>query len=72
MAGLVRHRLAITNQAPRDARVFVGAELRGVLTLEQTQVAQLLVSELVTNAVRHAHGDKIVSTCGPKIGSEWV
>ena len=60
MAEPVRHRLPTTNEAPRDARVFVAAQLRGALTVEQEQVAQLLVSELVTNAVRHADGKVIV------------
>jgi anti-sigma regulatory factor (Ser/Thr protein kinase) len=50
----VIHRLPATRQAPQDARALVAAQLDEWLTPEQKQVALLLVSELVTNAVRHA------------------
>jgi anti-sigma regulatory factor (Ser/Thr protein kinase) len=53
------HRLPATNQAPQDARALVAAQLDESLTPEQMQVALLLVSELVTNAVRHAESDVI-------------
>jgi anti-sigma regulatory factor (Ser/Thr protein kinase) len=53
------HRLPATKQAPQDARALVAAQLDESLTPEQKQVALLLVSELVTNAVRHAESDVI-------------
>lgn len=58
MAELARHRLWATEQAPRTARALL-AELGESVTLEQAQVAQLLVSEVVTNALRHTPSEVI-------------
>jgi anti-sigma regulatory factor (Ser/Thr protein kinase) len=52
-------RLPATKQAPQDARALLAAQLDESLTPEQRQVALLLVSELVTNAVRHTESDVI-------------
>ena len=59
MAELARHRLLATDQAPRKARALLADLLGASLTLEQVQVAQLLVSEIVTNALRHTPSDVI-------------
>ena len=59
MAEPATHRLPATKQAPQDARALVAAQLDESLTPEQKEVALLLVSELVTNAVRHAESDVI-------------
>jgi anti-sigma regulatory factor (Ser/Thr protein kinase) len=60
VAELARHRLPATHEAPRDARALLAAQLRGAVTLEQRHVAELLVSELVTNALRHTESDVIL------------
>ena len=48
-------RLQPTLSAPATARAHVAAACRGVLSPEATEAARLLVSELVTNCVLHAH-----------------
>jgi anti-sigma regulatory factor (Ser/Thr protein kinase) len=48
-------RLQPTPRAPEAARACVTAACRGRLSQEATDAAQLLVSELVTNCVLHAH-----------------
>jgi anti-sigma regulatory factor (Ser/Thr protein kinase) len=60
MAQLARHRLPATDEAPRDARALLAAQLGGSMTFEQEQVAELLISELVTNALRHTQSDVIL------------
>ena len=60
MAQSVRSRLPATSQAAQSARALVAAQVDGALTIEQKQVAQLLVSELVTNALRHTESDVIL------------
>jgi anti-sigma regulatory factor (Ser/Thr protein kinase) len=60
VAELARHRLPATDEAPRNARALLAAQLGELLTLEQGQVAVLLISELVTNAVRHTQSDVIL------------
>ena len=47
-------RLAPGPEAPSEARRTIGAWLGAVLAEERLYEAQLLTSELVTNAVRHA------------------
>ena len=70
MAQSVRHRLPATGQAAQSARALVAAQLNGALTLEQKQVAQLLVSELVTNALAIPKATSSCSTFGPTVASE--
>ena len=48
-------RLQPTASAPATARAHVAAACRGRLSAEATDAARLLVSELVTNCVLHAH-----------------
>ena len=48
-------RLQPTLSAPAAARQHVEAACRGRLSPEATEAARLLVSELVTNCVLHAH-----------------
>src|SRR3954462_14474771 len=48
-------RLQPTASAPATARAHVTAACRGRLSAEATEAARLLVSELVTNCVLHAH-----------------
>ena len=48
-------RLQPTLTAPATARAHVSAACLGRLTPEAADAAELLVSELVTNCVRHAH-----------------
>src|SRR4051812_44458652 len=48
-------RLQPTASAPATARAHVTAACRGLLSPEATEAARLLVSELVTNCVLHAH-----------------
>src|SRR3954464_15708827 len=48
-------RLPPTATAPATARAHVTAACRGRLSAEATGAARLLVSELVTNCVLHAH-----------------
>ena len=60
MAELARHRLPATDEAPRRARALLAAQLGGFLTVEQGQVAELLISELVTNALRETQSDVIL------------
>ncbi|HET7312668.1 MAG TPA: ATP-binding protein [Mycobacteriales bacterium] len=48
-------RLQPTLSAPAVARDLVGRACRGRLSPEATEAARLLVSELVTNCVLHAH-----------------
>jgi anti-sigma regulatory factor (Ser/Thr protein kinase) len=60
VAELARHRLPATDEAPRRARALLAAQLGGFLTVEQGQVAELLISELVTNALRHTRSDVIL------------
>src|SRR3954451_1657157 len=48
-------RLPPTAMAPATARAHVTAACRGLLSAEATEAARLLVSELVTNCVLHAH-----------------
>jgi anti-sigma regulatory factor (Ser/Thr protein kinase) len=60
VAEIARHLLSATDEAPRNARALLAAQLSGFLTLEQGQVAELLISELVTNALRHTQSDVIL------------
>ena len=60
VAELAQHRLPATDEAPRNARALLVAQLGEFLTLEQGQVAELLISELVTNALRHTQSDVIL------------
>ena len=60
MAGFARCRLEATGTAPAEARALLARQLGGFLTLEQEQLAQLLVSELVTNALRHTQSNVIL------------
>jgi anti-sigma regulatory factor (Ser/Thr protein kinase) len=60
VAELARHRLPATDEAPRDARALLSAQLGESLTVEQGQVAELLISELVTNALRHTESAVIL------------
>ena len=60
VAELARHRLPATDEAPRNARALLAVQLGELLTLEQGQVAELLISELVTNALRHTQSDVIL------------
>jgi anti-sigma regulatory factor (Ser/Thr protein kinase) len=60
VAELARHRLPATDEAPRNARALLAAQLGELLTVEQGQVAELLISELVTNALRHTRSDVIL------------
>jgi anti-sigma regulatory factor (Ser/Thr protein kinase) len=48
-------RLQPTASAPATAREHVAKACRGRLSAEATDTARLLVSELVTNCVLHAH-----------------
>jgi anti-sigma regulatory factor (Ser/Thr protein kinase) len=48
-------RLQPTAAAPAAARAHVAAACRGRMSQEATEAARLLVSELVTNCVLHAH-----------------
>ena len=48
-------RLQPTVTAPATARAHVSAACHGHLSPEAIEAAELLVSELVTNCVRHAH-----------------
>jgi anti-sigma regulatory factor (Ser/Thr protein kinase) len=48
-------RLQPTLSAPAAARAHVADACRGRLSPEATEAARLLVSELVTNCVLHAH-----------------
>ncbi|HET7530929.1 MAG TPA: ATP-binding protein [Mycobacteriales bacterium] len=48
-------RLQPTVSAPAIARAHVSEACRGRLSPEAVEAARLLVSELVTNCVRHAH-----------------
>src|SRR3954451_1005669 len=48
-------RLPPTAMAPATARAHVTAACRGRLSADATEAARLLVSELVTNCVLHAH-----------------
>src|SRR4051795_9307513 len=48
-------RLQPTAAAPAAARAHVAAACRGRMSQEATDAARLLVSELVTNCVLHAH-----------------
>ena len=50
-------RLGPTLAAPAAAREFVGSRLRGWGADDRFPDVELLTSELVTNAVRHAHGE---------------
>ena len=50
-------RLGPTLAAPAAAREFVASRLRGWGVDERYPDVELLTSELVTNAVRHAHGE---------------
>ena len=54
-------RLPLTNQAPAEARHWLGRRESERLPEEALRVAELLVSELVANAVRHAgtHPDPV-------------
>jgi anti-sigma regulatory factor (Ser/Thr protein kinase) len=63
MSSLLRHRLPYGRTAPAAARRVLDV-LRGVLDPEDLSQLRLLVSELVTNAVRHgrparARGDGV-------------
>ena len=60
MAGFARCRLEATGTAPAEARALLVRQLGGFLTLEQEQLAQLLISELVTNALRHTQSNVIL------------
>ena len=50
-----RIRLEPTIHSPREARRFVDRALRGWGGPDQRDYAVLLVNELVTNVIRHAH-----------------
>jgi anti-sigma regulatory factor (Ser/Thr protein kinase) len=50
-------RLGPTLAAPATAREFVASRLRSWGVDDRFPDVELLTSELVTNAVRHAHGD---------------
>ena len=60
MAELARHRLPASDEGPRRARALLAAQLGGFLTVEQGQVAELLISELVTNALRQTQSHVIL------------
>jgi len=46
-----------------QARRLTRSQLQGWGLAEQSETAELLVSELVTNSVRHAHGRLQMSIC---------
>jgi anti-sigma regulatory factor (Ser/Thr protein kinase) len=50
-------RLGPTSAAPATAREFVASRLRTWDVIDRFPDIELLVSELVTNAVRHAHSE---------------
>jgi hypothetical protein len=58
------YRLPATEEAPRHARALLARDLGDSVSVEDREVAQLLVSELVTNAVRHTPSDVIQVNLG--------
>jgi anti-sigma regulatory factor (Ser/Thr protein kinase) len=50
-----------TLAAPAQARRFVRSSLRDGVSRETLELAELLTSELVTNAIRHGSGDVSVT-----------
>jgi anti-anti-sigma factor len=61
--------LAVTDQAPRQARTEVREAIAGRVSQEQAEVAVLITSELVTNAVVHPlHRDG--TSIGLRIGAD--
>jgi serine/threonine-protein kinase RsbW len=58
------YRLPATEEAPRHARALLARDLGDSVSLEDREVAQLPVSELVTNAVRHTPSDVIQANVG--------
>lgn len=59
-----QYRLRATEAAPSSARSLLARDLGDSFTVEEREVAQLLVSELVTNAVLHSHSDVILLDIG--------
>lgn len=64
MSEFAHHRLQATTQAPHHARSLLTREIEGFSSLEEREVAELLISELVTNALRHTESDVIVVDVG--------
>lgn len=59
-----QYRLRTTQEAPSSARSLLARDLGESFSVEGREVAQLLVSELVTNAVRHSDSDVILLDIG--------
>jgi anti-sigma regulatory factor (Ser/Thr protein kinase) len=62
--GIAHHRLEATAQAPQRARSLLETGLADFATLEERESAQLLISELVTNALRHTDSEVILIDVG--------
>ncbi len=54
--GTFENRLERTREAPRIARRFLASWLGATLAEEELETSQLLISELVSNAVVHGQG----------------
>jgi anti-sigma regulatory factor (Ser/Thr protein kinase) len=69
--GIVRWDLPMSAQAPREARAFIREQLRRDLDAACLHIAELLVSELTTNAV--LHGDAPIAVeCALGEGNAYV
>ena len=64
MVHVSQHRLPATQAAPGYARSLLARDLGESFSAEKLEVAQLLVSELVTNALRHSSRDVILIDVG--------